>query len=129
MYRDFKHIPAVISLHFPQVQNLLNQYNIPKNNTWEYICSNDKFEILTITDGPYYDFFFEQIRLAVSKHMKDRYNKDITFVLKQNYGSLQSFSCEIMTEEDINFAHKLKKANMYNYIQDMENNINNGNFY
>ena len=128
LYRDFKHIPAVISLHFPQVQNLLNQYNIPKNNTWEYICSNDKFEILTITDGPYYDFFFEQIRLAVSKHMKDRYNKDITFVLKQNYGSLQSFSCEIMTEEDINFAHKLKKANMYNYIQDMENNINNGNF-
>ena len=59
--------------------------------------------------------------------MKDRYNKDVTFVLRQDYGKLKSYGCEVMTEDDLKLAKKLKKVQMYNTIHEMETYLN-GNF-
>ena len=126
VFANNKHIMLSAPLHYPQTKNLYKYYEIPTTDSWDYLCSNDNYEILTIENGPYNDFYFTQLRLAVSKHMKDRYNKDVTFVKKQDYGKLKSYSCEVMTQEDLDFARKLKRAEHYNYLQDLEKNINYG---
>jgi hypothetical protein len=77
--------------HFPQEKNLLKQYHIPQTDTWDYICKSDNVELLTFVGGTYNDFYFDQIRLAVTKHMKDRYNKDVAFVKSQDFGHLKSY--------------------------------------
>lgn len=111
--------------HFPQEKNLLEHYNIPAKGSWDYICSSDNVEILTFVGGEtYYDFYFDQIRLAVTKHMKDRYNKNIVFVKSQDFGHLKSYKCQVMTPEDLKLAEQIKKVNEYNYIKEMENSIN-----
>ena len=127
LYADKKYISSSAGMHYPQTKDLLKHYNIPSKNTWDYICTTDNVEILTIIDGPYNDFYFDQLRLAVTKHMKDRYNKDVTFVLRQDYGKLKSYGCEVMTEDDLKLAKKLKKVQMYNTIHEMETYLN-GNF-
>ena len=127
LYADKKYISSSAGMHYPQTKDLLKHYNIPSKNTCDYICTTDNVEILTIIDGPYNDFYFDQLRLAVTKHMKDRYNKDVTFVLRQDYGKLKSYGCEVMTEDDLKLAKKLKKVQMYNTIHEMETYLN-GNF-
>lgn len=127
VFAEKKYIMADL-LHFPQSKELYRHYDIPLTDTWDYLCNSDNFEILTIENGPYGDFYFMQIRLAVSKHMKDRYNKDITFVKKQDFGHLKSYACQVMSQDDLNFAKQLEKAEQYNYLQNMEKNISNGNF-
>lgn len=113
-------------LHFPQEKNLLERYNIPTDDTWDYICSSDNVELLTFWGGTYSDFYFDQIRLAVTKHMKDRYDKNVVFVKSQDFGHLKSYKCQVMTVDDLKLAEQIKKANEYNYIKEMEDSINAG---
>ena len=122
---DLKIIKLPLS-HFPQEKNLLKQYNIPTRNTWDYICSSDNVEILTFVNGTYNDFYFDQIRLAVTKHMKDRYNKDVAFVKSQDIGHLKSYKCQVMTDEELKLAEQIKKVKEYNDIKEMEDSINAG---
>lgn len=110
--------------HFPQEKNLLKHYNIPTKDTWDYICSSDNVEVLTFVGGMYSDFYFDQMRLAVTKHMKDRYGKDVVFVKSQDVGHLKSYRCEVMTDEDLILAKRIKKANEYNYIKEVEDSKN-----
>lgn len=112
--------------HFPQEKNLLEHYNIPTKDTWDYICSSDNVEILTFVGGTYSDFYFDQIRLAVTKHMKDRYNKNIVFVKSQDFGHMKSYKCQVMTDDDLKLAEQIKKATEYNHLKEMEDITNAG---
>ena len=55
--------------------------------------------------------------------MKDRYNKEVVFVESQDLEFLKTYSCEVMTEEDLELAKHLKKAQSYNALNDFERNL------
>ena len=100
---------------FPQKRDLLFRYNIPAVDTWNYICTNNNVEI--IPHG------MIQNHTAIKSHMKDRYNKDVVFVESQDLEFLKTYSCEVMTEEDLELAKHLKKAQSYNALNDFERNL------
>ncbi len=93
IFQSEKKILPLGGTEFFQHKKLFESLGLPKKNTWNHICAENNVEILTYVDGSYPDFYFTQIKQAVTQHMKDRYHKNVIFSLSQNFGNLQSYRC------------------------------------
>ena len=111
------------SNEFVQQRNLLIKYNIPAVDTWDYICTTNTVEMLEPISNSGPDYFSTQNQIAIKSHMKDRYNKEVVFIEKQNLGNLKTYSCEVMTKEDLELAKRIQKAKTYNDLNYFERSL------
>ena len=107
----------------PQAKDLIKRYNFPETNTWDNVCSDNKVEFFSTINPHINASLFLQTQIAIKSHMKDRYNKEVVFIEKQNLGNLKTYSCEVMTKEDLELAKRIQKAKTYNDLNYFERSL------
>ena len=100
----------------------MKNFGIPLTDTWNYICSNDNVLYLSVKETAYTNFYANSNKIAISRFLKDNYNKDVAFVPVQNtdFSDLRAFQCVTLTNEEIKRKKELRKEKYFNEVYYIE---------
>lgn len=107
----------------PETKEILSKYKIPSDSdTIKTLCERKDIYYYTRLKQPYYNFWADNTKTAISMFMKDIYGKEIAFVPIQKSKNMAIYDIVELSEDEIVLKNKIKNIvsnlSLYDLISD-----------